>query len=1071
MFLRMNQWFEGLNEQQWKNFVIFSHCLFAFFIFSPFFLLGQNIVGSTDNLFGIFPNMLFNQEAFQRGEWGLWNPYILGGIDFSASTHNFIFYPINWLIFIFPQKYFFLLMTLRMFMEAWLVGVFGYLFFNEELGNRKWAFFSSTTYQLCGYTFFAITTYANLTIYLFITVALYVIWTLEKRKMYLSYMYLVFCVATFFLSGNIVYGITATLITTILFIYKHWPASINPFSKNSFLFYGSMVTAILISMARILPVLNEVLFEGARIGGVLHLGGTDGHSYLGTLAFVPEIMGVNLSTSVPIIEAITHLKGAHAQFHGYNYFGALPMLLLLWAAIKVRNKRILFWGVYFFIASSTLLLVQPISDIVYLMLSPCVHTIVPKMMIPVAFCTIVGYSGMSLESDYLKIKRNDIYIMGVLMAVAVSSVFLVWGLFQEDLLLKPLKVALSAMAVLIMVTVFLYRRRHKAINKILCGGLLISISAVFFWYLQKFVYVYPGTSFLSLWGNKFFLLCFVYLAATILILFSLLTLLLNSWNHFLGKKMEMLVLGVSLFLLLMFCLNPFGGFQEMIIGVPAIASLGVVRFLLVSLIFLLAIGMSQYRKDGIRIVFVLFYLVLIVDLLSFNKIYAHQVTQPFFNGNTLYPQRYLSPQESLDIKNFRVNSPNVLLPTPGTETNIFEVYKIRNYGGVNSSVFKRSSDFLHNFIPSALAGSGIYPNLKDERYLDLMGCRYDANDNGNLIIRPNSLSRFMLFKNFEVVHDDNTMLEKLKKQDFKPTEKLLLEVDPHIPAVNVPAEKLQFSSLKTDKLDLDITSDAPALVFFNDSFHKGWEAYVNGIRKPVIRADFNFMAVAVPAGTSKVTFRFHPKTFTYGLYMTFAGGLTFIVLVIGLYGFSKKNKKFDHALYNFNLYSHLKLYKFVYLVGIVIVFIMVIRTSVIKSIIFPKNVSVSSNLFPAYAAPNLIYGGGIWHAETPVRYPEWVEIACFKPVSVNTLAIQSQADSEGGAEHKRAPKDFFFQGSNDRHHWVNILSVKNNKYTAGGKWKRWSFKNNVAYAYYRLYITANNGDPNLLTIQQIKLKQ
>ncbi len=42
-------------------------------------------------------------------------------------------------------------------------------------------------------------------------------------------------------------------------------------------------------------------------------------------------------------------------------------------------------------------------------------------------------------------------------------------------------------------------------------------------------------------------------------------------------------------------------------------------------------------------------------------------------------------------------------------------------------------------------------------------------------------------------------------------------------------------------------------------------------------------------------------------------------------------------------------------------------------------------------------------------------------------------------------------------------------FTQGGQWNRWEVPNDAAFPFYRLVITANNGDPNLLTLMKIEM--
>lgn len=144
-------------------------------------------------------------------------------------------------------------------------------------------------------------------------------------------------------------------------------------------------------------------------------------------------------------------------------------------------------------------------------------------------------------------------------------------------------------------------------------------------------------------------------------------------------------------------------------------------------------------------------------------------------------------------------------------------------------------------------------------------------------------------------------------------------------------------------------------------------------------------------------------------------------------------------------------------------------------------ISVSSNSLAAderYSPRYLMQENRtIWHAESPPKYPQWVEISFSKPMLITHLGIRSQGDSLNGREHGRGPKDFTFQGSNEistslesfkNQKWTDLLKVKNNIYTRGEEWKDWFFRNNTEYRHYRIFIKAG-GDPDYLTIRQIRL--
>jgi hypothetical protein len=71
-----------------------------------------------------------------------------------------------------------------------------------------------------------------------------------------------------------------------------------------------------------------------------------------------------------------------------------------------------------------------------------------------------------------------------------------------------------------------------------------------------------------------------------------------------------------------------------------------------------------------------------------------------------------------------------------------------------------------------------------------------------------------------------------------------------------------------DEIGLTVASQQPGWLVLLDGWDKGWKATVNGRATEVMRADYNFRAVAVPAGTSTVDFSYRPTSVTVGGWVT-----------------------------------------------------------------------------------------------------------------------------------------------------------------------------------------------------------
>jgi hypothetical protein len=137
---------------------------------------------------------------------------------------------------------------------------------------------------------------------------------------------------------------------------------------------------------------------------------------------------------------------------------------------------------------------------------------------------------------------------------------------------------------------------------------------------------------------------------------------------------------------------------------------------------------------------------------------------------------------------------------------------------------------------------------------------------------PAALPRAFYVSHVEVVSDRARSLDQLASRAFAPRRAALVEAPPADGFLGTPSGTGTAEILRDDSEALEIVVDAtaPGFLFLSDQDYPGWHATVNGVETPILRADYAFRAVRVPAGKSTVLFRYRPANVWLGAMVSLA---------------------------------------------------------------------------------------------------------------------------------------------------------------------------------------------------------
>jgi hypothetical protein len=128
---------------------------------------------------------------------------------------------------------------------------------------------------------------------------------------------------------------------------------------------------------------------------------------------------------------------------------------------------------------------------------------------------------------------------------------------------------------------------------------------------------------------------------------------------------------------------------------------------------------------------------------------------------------------------------------------------------------------------------------------------------------------------------DAQTLSRMQQSDFRPDETLLLDEPLPLGGSNAapqqkPNDQVQITQYQPERVVIDVNAGAPGYLVLTDSWYPGWVATIDGKDAPIVRADYIFRALAMPAGQHTVVFEYKPMSLIWGAVIS---GLSIIVCI------------------------------------------------------------------------------------------------------------------------------------------------------------------------------------------------
>jgi hypothetical protein len=257
-------------------------------------------------------------------------------------------------------------------------------------------------------------------------------------------------------------------------------------------------------------------------------------------------------------------------------------------------------------------------------------------------------------------------------------------------------------------------------------------------------------------------------------------------------------------------------------------------------------------------------------------------------------------------------------------------YKLQNMWGIDVIRIERADDLYRAFTSAPPTSEthlvdlygikyivSVTPLEKDARF-ELIYARLEGLEGKREeLLKQNTIKlyknrnpspRAWLVKDYRVL-DSKSILSMMAQKEFRPSQEVFLEEEPEwtispsapgrrqsdygasatftkggLGGLNVGkqlsgfSQKVQIMSESNNRLDLTVNAEENSLLVLSDTYYPGWNAFVDGKKTKIYRADYTFRAIPLSAGTHRIEFVYDPMSFKLGAAATLLGILGCVVI-------------------------------------------------------------------------------------------------------------------------------------------------------------------------------------------------
>ena len=151
----------------------------------------------------------------------------------------------------------------------------------------------------------------------------------------------------------------------------------------------------------------------------------------------------------------------------------------------------------------------------------------------------------------------------------------------------------------------------------------------------------------------------------------------------------------------------------------------------------------------------------------------------------------------------------------------------------------------------------------------------------NIYLNRAALPRVLFVSQAQIADSHQQAWELIHNSDFDPENTVILENTPDTPPIEPqnpkPETELAVLNYGAQTVEFGVKTDTAGYLVLSDAWYPGWRATVDGADAPILRANYAFRAVPIPAGEHRVRMEFSPLSWKIGLAIS---GFTVLALIL-----------------------------------------------------------------------------------------------------------------------------------------------------------------------------------------------